>query len=179
MASSHGGHTEVPAGGKAPFPPFQKDTFASQLIWLAIFFVGLYLMVSRIALPRVGGIIKARQDAIANDLAEAQRSRELSDKELAAYESELAAARSRAQTIGAETHDRLAAETEGERKKLDERLNARLADAESKIAATRQAAMANVQAIATDAAATIVQRLTGKAADAKAVEQAVGAALKG
>lgn len=179
MASSHGGHTEVPAGGKAPFPPFQKDTFASQLIWLAIFFVGLYLMVSRIALPRVGGIIKARQDAIANDLAQAQRSRELSDQELAAYESELAAARSRAQAIGAETHDRLAAETEGERKKLDERLNARLSDAEAKIAATRQAAMANVHAIAADAAAAIVQRLTGKAADAKAVERAVDAALKG
>ena len=48
-------HTEVPH--KAPFPPFQKETFASQLVWLAITFVALYLLISRVAVPRIGGII--------------------------------------------------------------------------------------------------------------------------
>ena len=52
--------TQAHGGAKPQFPPFQKETFASQLIWLAIFFVGLYLLMSRIALPRVGGIIAAR-----------------------------------------------------------------------------------------------------------------------
>ena len=54
-------HTEAPAE-KREFPPFQKDTFASQLVSLVIAFVALYLIVSRIALPRVGGVIDARAE---------------------------------------------------------------------------------------------------------------------
>ena len=54
-------HTEQSeAPHKAGFPPFQKDTFASQLVWLAITFVALYLLISRIAVPRIGGIIEER-----------------------------------------------------------------------------------------------------------------------
>ena len=72
MAESHGeakgttAHTEA-GGGKPPFPPFEKNTFASQLVSLVIAFVALYLIVSRIALPRVGGVLDARQNAIASD----------------------------------------------------------------------------------------------------------------
>ncbi len=171
-------HTEAGGGGHS-FPPFQKDTFASQLVSLAIAFVALYLIVSRIALPRVGGVLDARQNAIDGDLAEAQKLKDASDAALKAYESELAAARSRAQAIGAETREKLNAASEAERKTLEGRLAAKLADAEKTIAATRTAAMGNVRGIAADAAAAIVQRLTGLAPDSKTVTKAVDASLKG
>ena len=185
MAESHGepkgasAHTEAEGGHKAPFPPFQKDTFASQLVSLVIAFVALYLIVSRIALPRVGGVLDKRQDTIDGDLAQAQKLKDESDGALKAYESELATARSRAQAIGAETREKLNAASEAERKTLEERLAHKLADAEKTIASTRQAAMSNVRGIATDAAAAIVQRLTGVAPDGTSVGQAVDASLKG
>jgi F-type H+-transporting ATPase subunit b len=185
MAESHGepkgasAHTEADGGHKAPFPPFQRDTFASQLVSLAIAFVALYLIVSKFALPRVGGVIDARQNTIEGDLSEAQKLKDESDGALKAYESELAAARSRAQAIGAETREKLNAASEAERKTLEERLSIKLADAEKTIAATREAAMSNVRGIATDAAAAIVQRLTGVAPDGTSVGQAVDATLKG
>src|SRR5882724_13325889 len=109
MAESHGGakgaaaHTEAEGGHKAPFPPFQKDTFASQLVSLLIAFVALYLIVSRIALPRVGSVLDERQNTMEGDLTDAQKLKDASDGELKAYESELASARSRAQAIGADT----------------------------------------------------------------------------
>ena len=185
MAESHGNakgaaaHTEAEGGHKAPFPPFERDTFASQLVSLLIAFVALYLIVSRIALPRVGGVIDARQNAIDGDLAEAQKLKEASDGALKAYESELATARSRAQAIAAETRDTLNAAAEAERKTLEERLAVKLADAEKTIAASREAAMGNVRSIAADAAAAIVQQLTGTKPTAKAVTSAVDASLKG
>jgi F-type H+-transporting ATPase subunit b len=188
MAESHGGakepakgtaaHTET-EGGAHSFPPFEKDTFASQLVSLAIAFVALYLIVSRIALPRVGGVIDARQKAIDTDLAAAQKFKDESDAALKAYETELASARSRAQAISNETRDKLNAQSEAERKTLEERLAHKLADAEKTIAATRASAMSNVRSIAADAASTIVQRLTGIAPDGKSVETAVDASLKG
>jgi F-type H+-transporting ATPase subunit b len=184
MAEGHGepkgtsAHTEADGGHKV-FPPFQKDTFASQLVSLAIAFVALYLIVSKIALPRVGGVIDKRQDKIEGDLAAAQKLKDESDSALKAYESELAAARSRAQAIGAETREKLNAASEAERKTLEDRLSQKLTDAEKTIASTREAAMSNVRGIATDAAAAIVQRLTGVTPDSTSVGQAVDASLKG
>jgi F-type H+-transporting ATPase subunit b len=171
-------HTEAPAE-KHEFPPFQKDTFASQIVSLVIAFVALYLIVSRIALPRVGGVIDARANTIEGDLADAQKLKDESDGALKAYESELAAARGRAQAIGNETRDKLNAASEAERKTLEDQLATKLAAAEKQIAQTRETAMSNVRGIAADAAGAIVQRLTGLAPDSKAVSNAVDASLKG
>jgi F-type H+-transporting ATPase subunit b len=171
-------HTEADAGAR-PFPPFEKDTFASQLVSLAIAFVALYLIVSKIALPRVGSVIEARQNTIDGDLAEAQKLRDQSDAALKAYESELASARSRAHAIGAENREKLNAASEAERQTLEQRLSVKLAEAEKTIAATREAAMSNVRGIAAEAAGAIVQRLTGMLPDAASVGSAVDASLKG
>jgi F-type H+-transporting ATPase subunit b len=185
VAETHGdakgatAHTEAEGGHKAPFPPFQKDTFASQLVSLLIAFVALYLIVSRIALPRVGSVLDARQNAIDGDLAEAQKLKDASDAALKSYESELAAARSRAQAIGTETREKLNAASEAERKTLEQQLSIKLAEAEKTIAATREAAMGNVRSIAADAAAAIVQQLTSLSPDRNAVNSAVDASLKG
>jgi len=185
VAEGHGGakgaaaHTGAEGGPKAPFPPFQKDTFASQLVSLAIAFVALYLIVSRVALPRVGSLLDERQNKIDGDLAEAQTLKEETDRALKAYESELAAARSRAQAISTETREKLNAASDAERKTLEERLTLKLAEAEKTIASTREKAMSNVRGIAADAAAAIVQRLSGVVPDGTSVKRAVDASLKG
>jgi F-type H+-transporting ATPase subunit b len=177
-AAPTGAHTEQPGGHKAPFPPFAKETFASQLVWLAITFVILYLLMSRVAIPRIGGILAARTQRIEGDFAAAQRMKAESEAALAAYEKSLAEARNRAQAIGAEIRDKLHAEGEERRKALEAKLNTDLAEAEKQIAATKSAAMTNVRAIAVDAAAAIVQRLIGTAPPPAAVASAVDEALK-
>jgi F-type H+-transporting ATPase subunit b len=174
-----GAHTEADGGHGSGFPPFESSTFASQLVSLVIAFVALYIIVSRFALPKVGGTIEARQNAIEGDLAQAQKLKDESDAALKAYEGELAAARSRAQAIGNETREKLNASAEAERKALEAKLAGKLADAEKQIAATRTAAMRNVKSIAADAAGAIVQRLTGTTPDAATVKKAVDASLKG
>ena len=115
MAESHGdtkgqktgAHTRADGGHGGGFPPFDSSTFPSQLVSLAVAFVALYIIVSRFALPKVGGTIEARQNAIEGDLAQAQKLKDESDAALKAYEGELAAARSRAQAIGNETREKL------------------------------------------------------------------------
>ena len=169
----------APAGEhKGAFPPFQSQTFASQLIWLVIAFVLLYALMAKWALPRVGAIIDSRQKRIEGDIAEAGNLKTQSDEAVAAYEKALADARARAQAIANETRDRQAAAAEASRKTLEAELNAKLADAEKAIASTKQAAMSNVRGIAEDAARAIVERLTGVAPGEKAVADAVAEALK-
>lgn len=172
-------HTEVPSShGKGTFPPFDPATFPSQLVWLVLTFAILYVLMAKVALPRLGGIIDDRQNRISGDIAEAGKLKAESEAAVAAYEKALAEARARAQVIAAETRDKQAAEAETSRKALEEQLNAKLAEAEKTIASTKQKAMAEVRGIATDAAKTIVERLIGKAPADAAVASAVDSALK-
>ncbi len=172
-------HTEQPSGHKAVFPPFNKTTFASQLFWLVIAFALLYALMAKVALPRVGAIIENRQKRIADDIADAGKLKTQSDEAISAYEKALADARARAQAIANETRDKQAAAAEATRKKLEGELNAKLAEAEKTIAATKQAAMANVHGIAADATKAIVERLIGTVPADSAVDAAVAEALKG
>jgi F-type H+-transporting ATPase subunit b len=169
----------IPAGehGKG-FPPFDAHTFPSQLLWLALTFVALYLLMSRVALPRVGSIIEDRRKHIDGDLAEANRLKGESDAAIAAHEKALAEARGRAQALANETREKAAAAAEARRKEVDGQLGARIADAEKTIAATRSAAMANVHGIASDTAGAIVERLTGIAPASHDVTEAVSKVLK-
>jgi len=171
-------HTEQPGGGKPQFPPFNKETFASQLVWFVIFFIILYVLIGRFAIPRIGGIIEARRGRIDGDLAEANRLKEQSDAALKSYEKSLADARGRAQALANETRDKLSAEAEERRKALEGQLNLKLTEAEKTIATTKTAAMTNVRGIAVDTATAIVERLIGSAPSGPAVEAAVADALK-
>jgi F-type H+-transporting ATPase subunit b len=170
-------HTEVPEGKKG-FPPFQSQHFPSQLLWLAVSFVLLYALMSRIALPRIGGILADRSKRISDDLAAAESLKEKSNAAHAAYEKSLAEARGRAQSIASSTREQQAAEAGAAQKQLEAKLHERLTAAEQSIASTRTTAMGNVRSIATETAATIVERLIGTTPASQDVAAAVSEALK-
>jgi F-type H+-transporting ATPase subunit b len=177
VAQNISSHTEVPAqvGG---FPPFQKDTFASQLIWLAISFALLYVLVAKIGLPRVSAILEERQKHIAYDVAEANRSKAESQDIMNAYEGALSHARNRAGTLISKIHQKLNAEAKRNRKVLEMDLKLRLSDAESAIAAAKAAAAANVSGIAIELASAIVARLIETMPSRKVVTDAVDHVMK-
>jgi F-type H+-transporting ATPase subunit b len=177
MAVSSGARTEAPGGHKAPFPPFAKEHFGSQLLWFAIAFALLYFLLSWVALPRVARIIAARKNRVSEDLTAAARLKEESEAALAAYEKALAEARARAQAMAAETQKKLAKETEARRHELEEALNKKIAEAEQKIEAVKSTAMREVRGIALDTAGAIVERLVGVPTPKPALERAVDQAL--
>lgn len=172
-------HTEAPGGAKPQFPPFNSETFASQIFWFVICFVLLYVLMSRVALPRVGAIVNARAGKIEGDLADAQKLKDETEQAHASYERKLADARTNAQSIAGQTRDKLMAEADERRKTLESKLAERLHEAEKTIVQTKTQAMSNVRGIATDTAAAIVERLIGAKPDAKAVSDAVDRSLKG
>jgi F-type H+-transporting ATPase subunit b len=170
-------HTATPAG-HSTFPPFQSVNFPSQLVWLAVTFVLLYVLMSRIALPRIAGILADRDKRIADDIAAANRFKEQSEAAHAAYEKALADARSRAQSIANATREQQAAAAEATNKRLEAQLHERIDAAEQSIATSRTSAMSNVGSIASDTAAAIVERLIGQTPAAHEVAAAVSETMK-
>lgn len=164
--------------GHTGFPPFQSEYFPSQLLWLGLTFILLYVLMAKIALPRISSILADRSKRIGDDIAAAERLKERSDAAHAAYEKSLADARGRAQGIANETREREAAAADETNKRLEAELHERLAAADKSIAGRRAAAMENVSTIATDTASAIVERLIGKAPAADEVAAAVQQSTK-
>jgi F-type H+-transporting ATPase subunit b len=159
-------------------PQLDPATFSPQLIWLAITFIGLYFVMARIALPRIGNAIEQRKDRIANDLDQAQSLKEATDQAIAAYEERLAEARSNAHSIAQATRQKLTEEVDAERARIDAELAARIAEAEKRIAGVKGKALDEMQKVAGDLAGDIVARLIGAkvsgAQSSKAVEEISG-----
>src|SRR5690606_15851750 len=152
-------------------------TFVPQLVWLVIVFGYLYIMMSRVALPRVATVLEERRDRIADDLDQAEQFKRQTDEAIEAYEKALAEARAKAHEIAQETRDRLHEETERQRLAIEARLAEKIAEAEKQIAATKDAALANVRTVAVDVADAIVAQLLGEA-DRPEAERAVDTELK-
>lgn len=163
MAEKHNTSTGVAheAGHKGAFPPLDPANFAPQIIWLAITFAVLYLLLSRLALPRIGEVIEERRDRIQRDLDAAEALKAETDKALKDYEQSLADARAKASGIARDTRERLGAETDKKRQAADAEVNAKIADAESRISAMKSKALSNVGDIAAETASAIVSKLIG------------------
>ena len=178
MATEHDSHTTGPEvhGGAAHsdvFPPFDTNHFSSQLLWLALTFGALYLLMSRVALPRIAGILEDRQATITGDLDYSVSVQKQAEAAGALCQDMITGARARAQALAEETHIRLAHEAVEKRKALEQDLHDRLAAAEVRISAAKARAMHNVEEIAAEAATAIVQQLTGKTPDASSIASAI------
>ncbi|WP_088348055.1 MULTISPECIES: F0F1 ATP synthase subunit B' [Rhodomicrobium] len=158
-------------------PQLDVNDFAPQLIWLAISFILLYLIMSRLALPRVGSILEERAGRIAGDLATAAKLREETAQAIADYEKALADAKARAQAIARKAREETIAAIEAQRAESDRQIAARMADAEKRITTLKEAALTHVGEIATETAEALVARLLGKPVDRKELQVAVNEAL--
>jgi F-type H+-transporting ATPase subunit b len=176
MATPTTSSTATP--GQGEFPPFQTENFPSQLFWLVLTFVLLYVLMAKVALPRIGSILAERSKRISDDIAAAEHLRQRSEKAQADYQKALADARTRAQSIAGAERERQAAAAAETQKRLESQLHDQLAEAERSIASTRTAAMGNVGTIATDTASAIVERLIGTRPAAHEVAAAVGDVVK-
>ena len=161
---------------KPGMPQLDTTTWTPQLVWLAITFIALYIVISKVAIPGVGGAIRARKTQIDGDLAAAQKLKGETDQAIKAYEAALAEARAKSNAIAQDNRNKLEAETDAQRAVIDADLAAKAQKAEAAILTSKTRALASVGDIAADLAGQIVAQLTGskitKADLAKAVKAA-------
>ncbi|MCP5432119.1 MAG: F0F1 ATP synthase subunit B' [Alphaproteobacteria bacterium] len=153
------------AGHSGSFPPFDPTYFPSQIFWLVIAFGALYVMMSRVALPRIAGVLEERRLRIATDLDKAEELRAESEAAIAAYEAALAEARTKALAIANETRGRITGEIDALKAETDADLKLKLSEAEASIDAMKENALARVRGIASEAMVAIIEQVLGQAVD--------------
>ncbi|MBL9054153.1 MAG: F0F1 ATP synthase subunit B' [Tabrizicola sp.] len=174
MATEAHGEAEAAVG----MPQLDFSTWPNQIFWLLVTLVVIYFVLTKIALPRIGAVLADRKSTITNDLAAAE---ELKLKAVAAekaYQDALANARTEAAKIVAQAKAEIQKDLDAATAKADAEIAARAAESEKTIAAIRDGAAAAVAEVARDVAAELVTALGG-GSDAKAVQAAVSARLKG
>ena len=158
-------------------PQLDVSTYAPQLVWLAVTFIVLYLLMSKLGLPRVGGVIEARRKRIDDDLARASELKTQAEAAIAAYQRALAEARAQAQATVKERTDRFAAEAAERQRQLASALAEQTKQAEQEIAAAKERALGDIRNVAVEAARSITEKLTGAAADDTKLAPAVDRAM--
>jgi len=159
-------------------PQFDPAVWIPQLVWLAITFTVLYLLMSKLALPRIGEVLEEREQRINASLRRAEERKRSADEAVAEYEKTIADVRVRAADLLREARERASAEAAEQHAKLGERLAAQVSAAEERIGEARAAAIAGLRDVAVTVAGAAVERLIGLQVEAGVVGSAVDAALR-
>jgi F-type H+-transporting ATPase subunit b len=160
-------------GGGGGMPQLVLPDFAPQLVWLAITFIVLYVVMAKIGLPRVGGALAARKARIDGDLEKATQMKNEAEAVIAAYDKALAEARMQAQITLRETTEQLNAQSAEQQRKVAEELARETAAAERQIEATKRAAMASLRDVAIEVTRAAALKLTGSEIDTSRASAAV------
>ncbi|MEO8530197.1 MAG: F0F1 ATP synthase subunit B' [Deltaproteobacteria bacterium] len=170
--------THASAEGSAGMPQLDFSTFPNQIFWLAVSLVAIYLILNKVALPRIAGILANRAGTISGHIMKAEELKALAAEAQTAYDESLANARAEASQISKVAQDQINTELAAATAKADAEIAARGVESEKAIADIRASAVDSVAVVARDTAEALIAALGGKA-DAKAIADAVATRMKG
>jgi len=176
--AAHGAADAAHAATGSGMPQLDFSTYPNQMFWLVVTIVVLYLILSRIALPRIASVLAERQGTITNDLSAAEELKRQARDAEAAYEKALADARAEAQAIAQKTRDDIKAQLDAAIAEADARIADKTAESERALAEIRASSLENVEIVARDTAEAIVAAL-GQSADQAMISDAVANRMKG
>ena len=177
-AVGHAAEASGHAAQSAGMPQLDTSTFANQIFWLVVALIVIYFVLSRIALPRIGGVLADRQRTITSDIAAAEDLKAKAVEAEKAYNQALTDARGEAARIVAEARAEIQKDLDAATAKADAEISAKAAESARRIDEIRAGAVESVKAVANDTAAALVSSLGG-AADDKAIAAAVAERMKG
>ena len=175
MATNTSKATEAATPG---MPQLDFSTFGNQIFWLVVTLVVIYLILSRVALPRIAGVLAERSGTISNDLAAAEELKANAVAAEEAYNQALSDARAEAAKIVASTKADIKAELDAAIAKADAEISQKTAESEKVISEIRATALESVEEVAKSTAMALVSALGGKE-DAKTIDAAVSNEMKG
>lgn len=170
----------LPAAAHAEGMPqldFTTPLTTSQVVWGALIFIVLYILLSRIGLPKVGSVLEERAAHIGRDLDAARQAKGEADSAVAELTRATQEAHAGAQAQIAQALEAAKATAAAQSAELNARLDGQIAAAEQRIAAARTAALGALGQVASDTAHAVVDRLTNGAVDGGVVDRAVTATL--
>lgn len=164
--------------GAVGMPQLDPAIYPNLVFWLVLSLVALYLILTRVAVPRIGNVLLERNEAISNDLEQAATFKRRAEEAEASYNAALARAREQSNKIAAETKAQINKELATLMAKADAEIAAKSAESSARIAEVQESALQSISEVARETAPAIVAALMPEAADRGALDAAIDARLR-
>ena len=160
-------------------PQLDITAFSPQIIWLIITFLLLYILMSKVALPRIGNILEQRQARIDDNLDMAQSLKNEANIDAESYDQAIAEARAQARKSIQETTKEMSIEASRQQEELGKRLSEELKSAEEQIKDAKTLAVKNIHKSAASLSSETVKLLIGKKLTEKTINDSISSAIYG
>ena len=146
-------------GADGGMPQLNPEFWASQIFWLILIFTSLYLIISKIFLPKITYSIENRKSKIVNDLNEANKLKENAEEKLKEYNKIIQDSKNEAKKIAANSKKKLDRDIKNKKQKFKDEIEKELITAEKEIKDLKKSSLSNISQIAAETSAEIVKKI--------------------
>ena len=146
-------------GSEAGMPQLNTELWAAQIFWLIIIFTALYLIIWKIFLPKISYSIENRKSKVVNDLDEAQKLKEISEKKLKEYNQIIYNAKIEAKKIIEDSKKKLEKDIESKKKRFNEEIEKEVLTVEKEIQVLKKSSISNINKISTDTSIEVIKQI--------------------
>jgi len=152
---------EVFAAESGGMPQLNPEFWVSQIFWLTITFGILYLVLSKLILPKISANLESRKSQISDNIEAADKQREESDAKLREYEEIITKSKIEAKNIFNQAREKVLKDINAKRDVLDKQIDEEIGKAENEINKLRKDAPIKINKIAIETASELTQKLIG------------------
>jgi len=152
---------EVFAAESGGMPQLNPEFWVSQIFWLILTFGVLYIVLSKLILPKISNNLESRKSQILENIEAAEKQREDSESKLKEYEKIISKSKLEAKNIFNQTREKALKDINNKREILDKQIDDEIYKAEQEILAFRKNAPEKINKIAIETSSELIQKLIG------------------
>jgi F-type H+-transporting ATPase subunit b len=164
---------EAFAAESGGMPQLNPEFWVSQIFWLAITFGVLYVILSKLILPKISTNLEMRKSQILENIEAAEKQREESEKRIEEYEKIVQTSKNEAKNYFKQAKEKVLKDINVKKEILDKELGQEVNKAESEIKSFRDSAPEKIKKIATETSADLLQQLIGTEANSSSISAIV------
>jgi|TARA_Y200000002_G_C22309349_1_gene507809 F-type H+-transporting ATPase subunit b len=152
---------EVFGAESGGMPQLNPEFWVSQIFWLTLTFGILYIVLSKLILPKISANLELRKSQIQENIEAAEKQRESSDAKLKEYDKIILKSKLEAKNIFRDAREKVIKDINSKKETLDKQINEEIKKAEQEIGVLRKNAPEKISKIAIETSTQLVKKLIG------------------
>ena len=152
---------EVFGAESGGMPQLNPEFWVSQIFWLTLTFGILYIVLSKLILPKISANLELRKSQIQENIEAAEKQRESSDAKLKEYDKIILKSKLEAKNIFRDAREKVIKDINSKKETLDKQINEEIKKAEQEIWVLRKNAPEKISKIAIETSTQLVKKLIG------------------
>ncbi|MFL2889832.1 MAG: hypothetical protein ACJZ4O_03155 [Pelagibacteraceae bacterium] len=163
---------------EAGMPQLDPEFWASQAFWLILVFTSLYLIISKIFIPKIKNGLEDRENKIKDDLDNAKSFKENADIKQKDYDLIMNNAKKEVQKILFESRNKLTSDIQLKKKKFENEIDKEIKKVQEEILNLKRDSIQDVEKISTEITSNIIENISGDKLNESSIKAAISQSLK-